>query len=170
MKTIERKRGKILRTKINIIHNYSSVILSEAQISLLNKGLNFCPTPNGPNYTQIMADLFHLERKMAWKHHFSGKDDDGEDGTDDTNNSDKNPFNKKARKTNMPDEYHEGIKQFKNCVQSDLIGSAKNTSSHKVKSNLTKDEKQALDSLVDLQKQGKIIIQSADMTNLVASA
>ena len=105
-----------------------------------------------------MADLYHMERKMAWKEKF--KDQDDEIG-DENNFSDQNPFSNKARKTNMPKQYHEGIKQFKNCVQSDIIGFAK-ASTGKVKSNLTKDEKKALDSLVDLQKKGKIIIQPAD--------
>ena len=55
----------------------------------------------------------------------------------------------------MPKQYHEGIKQFKNCVQSDIIGFAK-ASTNKVKSNLTNAEKKALDSLVDLLYRKKV--------------
>ena len=58
-----REKRKSLKKKINLVHNFSSIQLSEAAISLLNKGLKFCPAQKGVNYTQLLADLFRLEKK-----------------------------------------------------------------------------------------------------------
>ena len=65
---------------------------------------------------------------------------------------------KKKKKTNMPELYPKEINEFINSVRSDLIGS-ENKSKH---SNLTKEEREALDWLNNLQKDGLIVIQPAD--------
>ena len=39
------------------ICNISSTKLSQSEISLLNKGLNFCPTKKKPNKEQLLDDL-----------------------------------------------------------------------------------------------------------------
>ena len=41
--------------------------------SLLNKGLNFCPTPKEINTTQLYADMLRMERQFACKHFFKTK-------------------------------------------------------------------------------------------------
>ena len=68
------------------------------------------------------------------------------------------PFPDKKQKTNLPSEYPKEINEFISSVRSDLIGSEKKD----IYSNLTKDEWEALESLKQLQKDGKIVIQSAD--------
>jgi hypothetical protein len=62
-------KKKTLKANVNIVYNFSSLELSEAASSLLNKGLNFCPTPKAINTTQlyVYADLFRMERKFALK-------------------------------------------------------------------------------------------------------
>ena len=145
-----KQKQKSLKKKVNIVHNFSSIQLSEAA---LNKGFNFCPAQKGVNYTQLLADLFRLERKMAWRHHF--KDYNSETTSDDTL---KYPFPNKKQKTNHPSEYPKEISEFISSVRSDLIGSEKKH----VYSNLSKEEWEAFGSLIKSQKDGSIVIQPAD--------
>ena len=56
-----RMKKKKLESSINLIYNFSDMELSDAAKSLLNKGLNFCPTPKGINNTQLYADMFRME-------------------------------------------------------------------------------------------------------------
>ena len=142
-----------LKKKVNLIHNFSSIQLSESAKSVLNKGLNFCPAQKNINYTQLLADLFRMERKMAWKHYFKDSEVDEE-----TSVKSKFSFPDKKRKTSMPNEYPKEINEFISSVRSELIGSE----SKKKHSNLTKEEWDALDELNTLQKEGKIVIQPAD--------
>ena len=125
--------------------------------SVLNKGLKFCPAKKGINYTQLLADLFRLERKMAWKNHFHDAYEDDE--TVQTEDNLKCPFKDKKERTNLPKEYPKEITDFINAVRSDLIGSAGNNRKY---SNLTKDEWEALEQLNTFQKEGNIMIQPAD--------
>ena len=46
--------------KTDTICNISSAKLSESEISLLNIGLNFCPTMKEPNKEQLLHDLYFL--------------------------------------------------------------------------------------------------------------
>ena len=55
----------------NGIINLSSYDLTQAQISVLSKGLNFCPTPGNLNVWDIKTDLERLHRSLRIKHVFS---------------------------------------------------------------------------------------------------
>ena len=57
----------------DIIYNLSGVPLSNSEISVLSKGLNFCPTTKDPNYEEILDDMFSFCRKQRLKHHFHNK-------------------------------------------------------------------------------------------------
>lgn len=48
----------------NTLVNLSDFQLTEAQTSLLNKGLNFCPTPGEPNFGDIRTDLDKLHLNL----------------------------------------------------------------------------------------------------------
>ena len=56
------------------ICNISSTKLSESEISLLNKGLNFCPSTKEPNKEQLLDDLYFFCRKLNLKEYFHGGD------------------------------------------------------------------------------------------------
>ncbi len=43
---------------------------------ILNRGLNFCVTPNSPNVTELLVDYRKFERKMRWKEFFHDKEDE----------------------------------------------------------------------------------------------
>ena len=53
--------------------NISSTKLSESEISLLNKGLNFCPSTKQPNKEQLLDDLYFFCRKLKLKEYFYGR-------------------------------------------------------------------------------------------------
>ena len=54
--------------------NISSTKLSESEISLLNKELNFCPSTKEPNKEQLLDDLYFFCRKLKLKEYFYGGD------------------------------------------------------------------------------------------------
>ena len=89
----------------------------------MNKGLKFCPAQKGVNYTQLLADLFRLERKMAWKHYF--KDFEPLAPIEE---KDVFPFPDQKKKTNVPKDYPKEISNFISSVRSELIGAEKKKS------------------------------------------
>lgn len=48
----------------NLVHNISSIVLSKAELSVLNKGLGFCPKEK--------INDFVLKQNLRFKAHFSG--------------------------------------------------------------------------------------------------
>ena len=52
------------------ICNISSTKLSESEISLLNKELNFCPSTKEPNKEQLLDDLYFFCQKLKLKEYF----------------------------------------------------------------------------------------------------
>ena len=58
--------------------NYSLVLLNENHISLLAKGLKFCPTPGLPNMGELSADLDKLHKQMRWTAFFKNPEDSPE--------------------------------------------------------------------------------------------
>ena len=48
----------------------SSFKLNEHHISLLSKGLSFCPTPGEPDIGEIRRDMDEFHRKVLLKSHF----------------------------------------------------------------------------------------------------
>ena len=55
------------------IFDISSTKLSESEISLQNKGLNFCPTTKEPN-KQYLNELYFFCRKLKLREYFHGGD------------------------------------------------------------------------------------------------
>ena len=58
-----------------LVVNLSDIPLTQDQLSLLAKGLNFCPTPSPPNPGDLRTDLDSLHRRLRL-HSFFNKDDD----------------------------------------------------------------------------------------------
>ena len=48
------------------IWNISSTKLSESEISLLNKGLTFCPTTSKPEKEQLLDNLYFFVESWNW--------------------------------------------------------------------------------------------------------
>ena len=60
----QRMQRKQKKQKVNVIFNYSQLILTPAMESLLNRGLNFAITPLKLNLTQVLVDYQKFERRM----------------------------------------------------------------------------------------------------------
>ena len=69
--------SKAVRNKMKTTYticNISSTKLSESEISLLNKGLNFCLSTKEPNKEQLLDDLYFFCQKLKLKEYFYGGD------------------------------------------------------------------------------------------------
>ena len=148
--TWRRMKKAELKKQINLVNNLSDLELTENQNKLLNKGLSFSPSPTGVNITHLTVDTFHMERNMSWAHVFHDRDNQEEYV--------KTPFDEKRRKDNMPRHYPDGIKVFSESVRSELVGAQH----RRMGQNLTPGEKEALNELQNLQKEGKIVMQPGD--------
>merc|ERR1719494_133873 len=55
---------KKTKNQSGIIQNLSNGVLNSAEISVLEKGLNFCLTTKTPKTEQLMDDLYFFCRKL----------------------------------------------------------------------------------------------------------
>ena len=55
--------------------NLSDLTLTPSMISLLEKGLNFCPTPGELNFSDLMSDMNRFHRNLRLKAFFSEEDE-----------------------------------------------------------------------------------------------
>ena len=64
-------KGKTMDSYIgHTVINLSDTTLTEAQVSALEKGLTFCPTPGPPNKSLIWTDFKEFHRRLCLKFHF----------------------------------------------------------------------------------------------------
>ena len=74
--TVPRKRSRRKTKPVNIRLDHSSVInlssssLSTDQISVLSRGLTFCPTPRHINWPEVSADIYDFSRGMRLAEYF----------------------------------------------------------------------------------------------------
>ena len=54
----------------DIIQNLTDIKLTSAEISVLEKGLNFCPTVKTPNTIKLLDDLYFFCRKLKLREFF----------------------------------------------------------------------------------------------------
>jgi hypothetical protein len=79
----------------------SSKDLKPAEIRILSKGLNFCPTPNKINEEQLSADLDKFARSLRIKEYFSAKERDCPvDGSSDSEDDNEIPLPRFKKKKN----------------------------------------------------------------------
>ena len=64
----------IRECKARSVVNLSNYELSEAQLSVLQKGLTFCPTPGEPDMAELKRDLDSFHRKVKLRAHFGKKE------------------------------------------------------------------------------------------------
>ena len=126
----------------NVI-NLSKRNLSDAEISLLSKGLKFVPTPNGVNKARIKEELEIFGRKLRLMWHF--RNDEREITI--------NPFQKKSKFN--PKRNDASIEIYLSKLEEEIL----NIDTRLNYSNLTKEEKKALYALRD---DTSIIIKEAD--------
>ena len=146
-----RKVEKKRKERITLLHNYSSVELTKPMKSLLERGLNFAVTPSSFNLSEILLDFRKFERKVKWKE-FWYIHGDGETLKDYV------PPIFKSEKTNLPRNTSKEVDSFISGVRGEIIG----TPANKIHSNITPLEREALRTLIQLQKDRKLIIKLAD--------
>ena len=152
-----RKRQTIINQKkqqISTVFNFSSITVDKHMESLLNKGLNFNVKGKCPTESDILADLQRFQRRMLWKEHFF-----------DQNDSNYTPPLFHKEKTNLPSGPRtKPLMCFLNTVSSNIRDKS-NWNKHLIdptRTNISKDEEKALNQLILLQKQQRIVIKQCD--------
>ena len=132
------------RSKINVVFNYSSIVLTKEMEKVLNRGLKFCIQPLKLDLTQILVDYQRFERTMIWHEFWFGREKD----------ENYKPPIFKAKKNNLPKNHNipKELKTFLGAVKSEIMDPLNR---NKVKCNLPPDEVRALKELVTLIKDTK---------------
>ena len=150
-----------------VVHNISKSTLSSHEMSLLEKGLNFCPSTKDVDTEELLDDAFAYCRKLRLKHYFDNSAD-AEKNIDELQKDEEEPlvqdercpmvstyknpyFNSPAQYT--PPNLEKFIAATKTSI-ADLISkpSPRNT-------NMTSSER---DTMASLKKRSDIVITSAD--------
>lgn len=133
--------------------NLSNHKFSIPQYKLLNKNLNFCPTPGNYNQTTLQNDINNFTRKIKLKAHFATN----EQQINENEQPQKQFYIKKANSTWEPPNNHHTVKTFIEAITNDIEKLP--DTNVKRKYNLTKAERQALE---ELKERNDIIITNAD--------
>ena len=136
-----RKKAKADASIRNVV-NLSSYQLSDTDVKLLSKGLNFCPRPKTCNAFEMEKDFKDFARRMRLKQHFFNKDEVGL------------KFRPKSHFTPPPGDA--ALESFLTAIKGDIL--QHRPSNHK-KDNLTPAERQ---SLSNLRNNNDIVIKPAD--------
>ena len=150
------KKPKHLET--DTVINLSTVNLTDADVSQLSRGLNFCPTPQKIDWNEINADLAEFKRRLRLKHYFHEKTGTEDDSTDNSTHSDTDQMTKRYKKTinwTPPRNLDPSLDSYIDNVEDNI----KNIQPTRISDNLTKDERTALKTLA---KRTDIIIKPAD--------
>ena len=156
---------EINREQNDIVVNLSSKDLKPAEIRILSKGLNFCPTPNKINEEQLSADLDKFARSLRIKEYFSAKErdcpvDESSDSEDD-NEIPLPRFKKKSSWIPKPSK-NTTLESFIDLVKNDVqTATSTNIPTH---NNLTPAEKGALQ---ELKERDDIVIKQTDKGSAV---
>ena len=147
-----RQRKKEQRQKINVVFNYSDLVLTDAMNNLLNRGLNFAITPLHLNLTQVLVDFAKFERRLLWKEFFADEDNEPTLYV---------PPIFKKEKYNLPRNHTvpSELKMFINGVKSEILDPENRNC---VRPNLPPNEIEALNTLIQLQKSRVITIKPCD--------
>ena len=136
----ERLEGKFVSK--NVV-NLSKKILTEAEVSVLSKGLKFCPTAKEIDRAKIKEDLEEFGRRLRLKWHYRNEEDEFSF----------NPFKKKSDFNPKNDV---AIEIYLSVIEDQIMGIQENGQNF---SNLSKEEQLALKNL---QNDKSIFIKSAD--------
>ena len=136
----DRLEGKFVSE--NVI-NLSKRVLSKAEISVLSKGLKFCPTAKEIDRSKLKEDLEKFGRRMRLKWHFRDLEEDFSI----------NPF--KKRSTFNP-KHDSAIEVYLSVIEQQIMDIEEGGSNF---SNLSFEEREALKGL---RNDSEIIIKSAD--------
>ena len=129
----------------------SSVTLSEAERSLLGRGLSFCPTPPRLNTFQLQYDLNIFYRRLRLREYFF-------DDNSSERHTDHNPFRLRNKRWMPPKNRQPALETYIQAVDDN----SKNWSNRKGRDNLIRSERKALHSLRKRIAENEIVIKPAD--------
>jgi hypothetical protein len=142
-KSVVQEKQSKKRTVINI----SNKILSQAEISILEKGLSFVPSANNIDITKLHSDLIEWERRMRLREYFYEKED--------KRTGEEEEWQKKESSFTPEQGRDKWLDEYISTVKTDILNHIKT----KILPNLTKTERNAIDSLL---KDNSIVIRPAD--------
>lgn len=147
----------IMKIKDNLVYspvvvNISSRNLSDTEMSLLSKGLHFCPTPGEPVLAEKRQDLDNLHDKLRWKQRFL--DDPSNQSVFDRNIALNKAVKKPGVKKGPTGSSY--LETFANNNEMDLSKSTTRAPRHQ---NLSQEEKQ---NIKTLRSDDNIVIKPAD--------
>ena len=132
--------------------NISNARLSRDEISLLSKGLTFCPTPSRVDNFQVKQDFDEFYRRLRLKEYFYDSD------AIDMNSTSVNPFRKKSG-WEPPHNRDVALETYIKAVGKDIETTTHSISKRHFVDNLTLEERKALFSL---RSREDIVIKRAD--------
>jgi hypothetical protein len=150
--------------------NLSTFTLTRDHISLLSKGLTFCPTPGEPDLSSTRADMDKFHRQMRLRHYFD-KDSNLSQSFIPTQSTDPNPLdllNSQKEEWSFDDPKFRSKSKWKPPPGPPCLEAMAAANEIKLQSliprspiiqNLTKAEKQCL---AELKTRNDIIIKPAD--------
>ncbi|XP_070562321.1 uncharacterized protein [Ptychodera flava] len=147
--TSSQLRSHSQHKKSTTVINLTQTKLTEHERNLLDKGLSFCPTPTKANKVQLAIDMNTFHRRLRLAEYFF------DDETEDTTKYVNEPFRKKNLFTPPPNR--------DSFLEAFITLTKEDTEDHSIfrtmKDNLTKSERDALESL---RKKRDWIIKPAD--------
>ena len=143
----ELKDSAEVKTAVNL----SSEQLSTSEISLLCKGLTFCPLPSRPDTFQLKKDLIQFSRRLRLKEYFWDSEDDNEEDVAYKLLRRASVWTPLVNRDAALESY---IKLINDNIQEQI-----QTPRKCCRDNLTKEERQAL---VSLRTRTDIVIKKAD--------
>ena len=145
---------RVFRDGLQVVVNLSSRVRTPAELSLLSKGLSYCPTPKKVDIFALGKDLFDFVRRLRLKEYYCG--DESVDG----DISDQPSFRK--RSTWCPERNRDAILEtYVSLLEKKILSQDLRVRCHR---NLLKDEPEALDNL---RRYDDIIIKPADKGSAV---
>ena len=155
--------------KVNsdIVQNLSDAKISIAEQSVLEKGLNFCPTSKFPSRIKLLDDLYFFCRKLRLKEYFYSPD---EESTADTSEEEQEKCDLNTRIANPffnPSKSPSNVlSTYMSAVKKDVARTLKSPNMHR--SNLTIEEREALKNLSSntnitvkpADKGGKVVVMN----------
>ncbi len=134
---------------LDTVTNLSSRKLTEAETSLLSKGISFVPSKKHVDLSKIHSDLAEWERRMRLAEYFHS-----DENQERKNEKEEYEIKKESRFTPEPGR-EKWLDAYIEAVKNDILNGIKENG----QSNITRQEKQALHTLLN---DSSIIIRPAD--------
>ena len=152
--SIDKNAKPTSKTQSDTIQNLSNVTLSSAEISVLERGLNFCPTVKAPDAERLLDDIYFFCRKLKLKEHFhdrSGQQSDESESAVETDDE------RCEVKTKVSNPYYnpsrgpsDALATYISAIKKDVIDLLHRP--NREPSNMTPQEREALKSLAKKQQ------------------